>query len=58
MLGHLLHHFCWTPPEGVKPDEIDLAENPGLVTYMRTPLQAVATPRLPSDLYKRVSADI
>ncbi|KAF5750319.1 p-coumaryl-CoA 3'-hydroxylase [Tripterygium wilfordii] len=58
MLGHLLHHFCWAPPEGVKPEEIDMSENPGLVTYMRTPVQAVATPRLPSHLYKRVPADM
>ncbi|OMO53909.1 Cytochrome P450 [Corchorus capsularis] len=58
MLGHLLHHFVWTPPEGVKAEEIDMAENPGLVAYMRTPVQAVATPRLPSDLYKRVAVDI
>ncbi|KAB2621171.1 cytochrome P450 98A2 [Pyrus ussuriensis x Pyrus communis] len=58
MLGHLLHHFNWTPTEGAKPEEIDMSENPGLVTYMRTPLQAVPTPRLPSQLYKRVPADI
>ncbi|OVA11789.1 Cytochrome P450 [Macleaya cordata] len=58
MLGHLLHHFRWTPTEMVKPEEIDMSENPGLVTYMRTPLQAVPTPRLPSKLYKRVAADI
>lgn len=58
MLGHLLHHFCWTPPEGMKPEEIDMGENPGLVTYMRTPIQALASPRLPSHLYKRVPAEI
>ncbi|TXG70237.1 hypothetical protein EZV62_005172 [Acer yangbiense] len=58
MLGHLLHHFTWTPPVGVKPEDIDISENPGLVTYMRTPLQAVAIPRLPSQLYKRVAVDI
>ncbi|XP_062166226.1 cytochrome P450 98A2 [Alnus glutinosa] len=58
MIGHLLHHFVWTPPEGVKPEEIDMSENPGLVTYMRTPLQAVANPRLPSHLYKRVAVDM
>ncbi|KAJ7976546.1 putative Cytochrome P450 [Quillaja saponaria] len=58
MLGHLLHHFTWSPPQGIKPQEIDMSENPGLVTYMRTPLQALATPRLPSELYKRVPADI
>ncbi|KAK8541983.1 hypothetical protein V6N12_014594 [Hibiscus sabdariffa] len=58
MLGHLLHHFCWTPAEGVKAEEIDMHENPGLGAYMRTPLQAIATPRLPSHLYKRVASDI
>ncbi|KAF5474302.1 hypothetical protein F2P56_006214 [Juglans regia] len=58
MLAHLLHHFVWTPPEGMKAEEIDMSENPGLVTYMRTPLQAVATPRLPSHLNKRVAVDI
>ncbi|EEF36181.1 cytochrome P450, putative [Ricinus communis] len=47
MLGHLLHHFHWTLPSGVKAEDIDMSESPGRVTYMRTPLQAVATPRLP-----------
>lgn len=55
MLGHLLHHFTWSLPRGVKAEEIDMAESPGMVTYMKTPLQAVATPRLPAaHLYKRV----
>ncbi|KAK6944490.1 Cytochrome P450 [Dillenia turbinata] len=58
MLGHLLHHFMWGPPPGVSPDEIDMSESPGLVTYMRTPLQAVPTPRLPEHLYKRVAVDM
>ncbi|CAI0554994.1 unnamed protein product [Linum tenue] len=58
MLGHLLHHFQWSSPEGVKPEEIDMLENPGLVTYMRTPVMATATPRLPSHLYKRVAAEM
>ncbi|KAL1813449.1 hypothetical protein ACET3Z_023514 [Daucus carota] len=58
MLGHLLHHFTWTPPEGVKPEEVDMTENPGMVTYMKTPVQAVATPRLAPELYKRVPLDI
>nr|AEH20527.1 coumarate 3-hydroxylase [Isatis tinctoria] len=58
MMSHLLHHFVWTPPQGTKPEEIDMSENPGLVTYMRIPVQAVATPRLPSDLYKRVPFDM
>nr|AIS92508.1 putative p-coumarate 3-hydroxylase [Epimedium sagittatum] len=58
MLGHLLHHFCWTPPEGVRPEDIDMSENPGMVTYMTTPLQAVPTPRLPTHLYKRMAVDM
>ncbi|KAL3516347.1 hypothetical protein ACH5RR_023249 [Cinchona calisaya] len=58
MLGHLLHHFNWAPPHGLSPDEIDMGENPGLVTYMRTPLQAVPTSRLSFHLYKRVAVDI
>ncbi|KAI4386595.1 hypothetical protein MLD38_004515 [Melastoma candidum] len=58
MLGHLLHHFVWNLTPLVKPDEIDMSENPGLVTYMRSPLQAVAIPRLPPELYKRVAADL
>ncbi|GAB2267101.1 hypothetical protein Dimus_002086 [Dionaea muscipula] len=57
MLGHLLHHFVWSPPDGVNPREIDMSENPGLVTYMRTPLQAVPLPRLPPHLYKRIPVD-
>ena len=58
MLGHLLHHFDWSPPNGVNPDDIDMTENPGLVTYMTTPLQAVVNPRLPEALYKRVPVDL
>ncbi|KAF9596258.1 hypothetical protein IFM89_008421 [Coptis chinensis] len=55
MLGHLLHHFRWAPAPGLKPEEMDMTENPGLVTYMRTSVQAVPTPRLPPHLYKRVA---
>nr|AXU39897.1 coumarate 3-hydroxylase [Narcissus papyraceus] len=58
MLGHLLHHFKWELPEGMKPEEIDMTENPGMVTFMHTPLQAVAIPRLPSNLYKRMAVDM
>ncbi|CAA3030512.1 Hypothetical predicted protein [Olea europaea subsp. europaea] len=58
MLGHLLHHCHWALPIGMTAEEIDVRENPGQVTYMRTPLQSVPTPRLPADLYKRVAVDI
>lgn len=53
ILGHLLHHFHWDPPGGVQLEEIDMFESPGLVTYMRTPLQAVPRIRLSPNLYKR-----
>ncbi|CAA7400092.1 unnamed protein product [Spirodela intermedia] len=59
MLGHLLHQFRWELPEGVSPEDLDMEESPGLVTFMRTPLRAVATPRLQAaELYKRVPAEI
>ncbi|KAL3379637.1 hypothetical protein AABB24_000376 [Solanum stoloniferum] len=53
MLAHLLHHFKWSPPIGIKRDDIDMLESPGTVTYMQTPLQVVPTPRLPLHLYER-----
>ncbi|CAN4108522.1 unnamed protein product [Withania somnifera] len=58
MLGHLLHHFHWAPSNGLSPEDIDMSENPGLVSYLRTPLQADATPRLPAELYKRIAVDM
>lgn len=58
MIGHLLHHFSWVPANGVRPEEIDMSENPGLVTYMRTSLEAIPTPRLPEHLYKRIAVDM
>ncbi|KZV39957.1 hypothetical protein F511_11337 [Dorcoceras hygrometricum] len=57
MIGHLLHHFSWTPRNGSSTEEIDMGENPGLVSYMRIPLEAVPTPRLMPQLYKRAAVD-
>ncbi|CAM6085037.1 unnamed protein product [Calypogeia fissa] len=51
MLGRMLHHFTWSPPEGMTPEEIDLTPRPGVVTFMAKPLQATVSPRLPSSLY-------
>ncbi|KAI0511780.1 hypothetical protein KFK09_012412 [Dendrobium nobile] len=58
MLGHLIHHFEWSLPEGVKAEDVDMRENPGMVTFMHTPLKAVATPRLPAHLNDRVAVDM
>ncbi|KAK9064016.1 hypothetical protein SSX86_017888 [Deinandra increscens subsp. villosa] len=54
MLGHLLHHFSWAPANGLTPEKIDMSEDAGLVPYMKTPVQAVPTPRLTPIMYKRI----
>ncbi|KAG6424643.1 hypothetical protein SASPL_115061 [Salvia splendens] len=53
LLGHMLHHFTWSLPHGV--DDIDMMEQPGTVTYMGKPLEAIPNPRLPAELYKRLA---
>ncbi|KAL5673572.1 hypothetical protein ACJX0J_017878, partial [Zea mays] len=59
MIGHMLHHFTWTLPSGTCPEDVSMMESPGLVTFMATPLQAVATPRLDKEeLYRRVPSDV
>ncbi|KAE8773448.1 cytochrome P450 [Hordeum vulgare] len=59
MIGHLLHHFTWALPDGARTEDLDMMESPGLITFMRTPLQVVATPRLEKEeLYKRVPVDM
>lgn len=59
MLGHLLHHFEWSLPSGFKPEDVDMSESPGMVTFMQTPLKAMATPRLDDlNLYKRVPVEM
>ncbi|KAG8068201.1 hypothetical protein GUJ93_ZPchr0005g16302 [Zizania palustris] len=59
MVGHLLHHFEWSLPEGTKPEDVDMMESGGIVTFMATSLQAVAKPRLPKqDLYKRFPVEM
>ncbi|KMT17031.1 hypothetical protein BVRB_2g042320 [Beta vulgaris subsp. vulgaris] len=58
MLGHLLHHFNWTPADGLMPEDIDMGEKMDTMTRMRTPLEAIVTPRLPNHLYERVVVDL
>jgi coumaroylquinate(coumaroylshikimate) 3'-monooxygenase len=59
MIGHMLHHFRWSLPEGTGPDDVEMMESPGLVTFMATPLRAVATPRLDKEeLYRRVPSEM
>ncbi|KAG2618430.1 hypothetical protein PVAP13_3NG079580 [Panicum virgatum] len=59
MIGHLLHHFEWSLPSGTRPEDVNMMESPGLVTFMGTSLQAVAKPRLENEeLYKRVPVEM
>lgn len=59
MIGHLLHHFEWSLPEGTRPEDVNMMESPGLVTFMGTPLQAVVKPRLEKEeLYNRVPVEM
>ena len=43
-LASLLYHFDWKLPEGLKSDEIDMAESFGLTTRRKTPLMLYAVP--------------
>ncbi|KAF2912893.1 hypothetical protein DAI22_10g047200 [Oryza sativa Japonica Group] len=59
MIGHLLHQFTWALQDGTRPEDLDMMESPGLVTFMATPLQVVAMPRLDKEeLFKRVPVDM
>ena len=41
------------------PEDVDMMESPGIVTFMNTPLQAVAKPRLDKEeLYNRVPVEM
>lgn len=57
-IAHLLHHFSWDVPNGTSPNEIDMGASPGVVTFMRSPLKAVPTPRLSPNLYKHTTTDV
>uniref|UniRef100_J3M8F7 Cytochrome P450 n=1 Tax=Oryza brachyantha TaxID=4533 RepID=J3M8F7_ORYBR len=59
MVGHLVHQFDWSLPAGTRPVDVDIMESAGVVTFMNTPLQTIAKPRLDNpQLYKRFPADI
>eukprot|EP00253_Pinus_taeda_P024720 PITA_24720 len=50
-LGSLIHSFEWAPPKGTRAEELDMSEKFGLALQKAVPLEAIATPRLPSHLY-------
>ncbi|KAJ7564823.1 hypothetical protein O6H91_02G035100 [Diphasiastrum complanatum] len=50
-LASLIHSFDWGLPAGQRAEEIDMRENPGMGLSRASPLLAIATPRLHSQLY-------
>ena len=50
-LANLLHGFNWKLGEGVRAEDLDMDELPGLTIARKNPLVAVMEPRLPAHLY-------
>eukprot|EP01018_Ginkgo_biloba_P025598 Gb_27512 [translate_table: standard] len=48
LLASLLHSFEWSLPDG---QQIDMSEKFAITLHKAIPLNAISTPRLPSDLY-------
>lgn len=55
-LGHLLHSFSWRLLDGMRVEDVDMIEQHGFVTYMRTPFESVPIPRLEAHLFKRATS--
>ncbi|KAK4344972.1 hypothetical protein RND71_035148 [Anisodus tanguticus] len=50
-LARLFHCYDWSPPDGVRHEDIGTNEVYGMTMPKATPLMAVAKPRLPAHLY-------
>ncbi|URE05644.1 Cytochrome P450 [Musa troglodytarum] len=46
-LGHLLLHFDWELPHGMRPEELDMCEATSLIVARKTELKLIATGRVP-----------
>ncbi|GAA0159154.1 oxygenase [Lithospermum erythrorhizon] len=51
-LARLFHSFDWSPPDGMRPEEIDTEEVYGMTMPKAKPLLAVARPRIATHLYQ------
>ncbi|KAK8969764.1 Flavonoid 3'-monooxygenase [Platanthera guangdongensis] len=56
-LATLLHGFDWAPSAGMRPEEIGVEEVYGMTMPRAEPLRAVATPRLPPEMYAGAERD-
>nr|BAA92894.1 cytochrome P450 [Petunia x hybrida] len=53
-LARLFHCFEWSPPDGLRPEDIDTIEVYGMTMPKAKPLMAIARPRLPDHLYHSI----
>lgn len=51
LLGSLLHSFEWAPPQGMSAEQVDMSDRFGITLVKAVPLEAIPTPRLPSEMY-------
>lgn len=54
-LARLFHCFDWTPPEGLRPEDIDTSEVYGMTMPKVEPLMAIARVRLADHMYLSIS---
>ncbi|KAK6145766.1 hypothetical protein DH2020_019635 [Rehmannia glutinosa] len=47
-IAYLLYHFNWELPNGMKPSDLDMIENPGISAPRKHHLRVIATPYDPS----------
>ncbi|XP_010907207.3 premnaspirodiene oxygenase-like [Elaeis guineensis] len=47
ILSHLLYYFDWKLPNGMGPNDVDMAETQGATVAKKSPLCLIATPHIP-----------